>query len=185
MWKSYGSCRTYAVYCNQDRHAWHFHKHLMSNHSSAMILRLSKISLISNPAESWSDLPATMAWTHACRCTSLFMAICWYVWVAGVAGGCHEWRRSPQRSRPWWVRRRPSSSVGLAAMRAAAVGALHPPTWDMFTFSTKPWRNKKRLWTINLLIFTLNLVQMFRIKLHMLCIELSMSKETINKMTLE
>ena len=48
MCKSYGICRTHAVYCNQDRHAWHFHKHLMSNHSSAMILRLSKISLISN-----------------------------------------------------------------------------------------------------------------------------------------
>jgi hypothetical protein len=48
MCKSYGICRTRVVYCNQDKHAWHFHKYLMSNHSSAMILWLSKISLISN-----------------------------------------------------------------------------------------------------------------------------------------
>jgi hypothetical protein len=92
---------TPAVYCNQYRHAWHFHKHLMSNHNSAMILRLSKISPISNQ----QDFPNLQRSRELVEPTSnngmdtclqmhfLVRGNMLTVRVASVAGCCHGWQQ--------------------------------------------------------------------------------------------
>jgi hypothetical protein len=142
MCKSYGICRTRVVYCNQDKHAWHFHKYLMSNHSSAMILWLSKISLISNQQD-FHNLQPSKELVEPTSNNGMETCLQMHFLVRGNMLICMGGRRGGRLSRMAAKssaisslvsgrvsRRRPSSWAGpaAAATRVAAAGALHPPT---------------------------------------------------------